>query len=122
MSAIDGNDKLASFSSTGSKVELAAPGVSVLSTSSDGDYTHYNGSSMATPYVAAAGALVMANGFTNTEARSQLNETAEDIGLSENEQGNGLVDAGSISRGDPSIGTGKPTNVGGNSATILVDR
>jgi subtilisin len=35
----------------------------------------------------------MANGYTNGDARSQLKSTAEDIGLSSNESGAGLLDA-----------------------------
>ena len=34
----------------------------------------------------------MANGYGNTEARDRLTSTAEDIGLGDEEQGNGLVD------------------------------
>ena len=35
---------------------------------------------------------MMDNGYTNSQARDQLNSTAEEIGLSSNEQGNGLLD------------------------------
>ena len=47
---------------------------------------------MACPHVAGAGALLMANGASNTEARQQLLVSAEDIGLSETEGGAGLLD------------------------------
>ncbi|MFW5938803.1 MAG: S8 family peptidase, partial [Halanaeroarchaeum sp.] len=97
VSATSEDDSLASFSSTGPEVELAAPGEDVLSTvppesSSDGLDT-FSGTSMACPHVSGAGAQLMANGYTNTEARSRLQETAEDIGLGDNEQGYGLLDA-----------------------------
>lgn len=77
-------------------MEIAAPGENVLSTvppesSSDGLDT-FPGTSMATPHVAGAGAQLMANGYTNTEARQQLGDTAEDLGLASNEQGSGLLD------------------------------
>ena len=91
VSATDSNDDLASFSSTGPEVELAAPGVDILSTL-PGGYGKLSGTSMSCPHVAGAGGQLMANGYTNTEARNQLGSTAEDIGLSENEQGNGLLD------------------------------
>jgi subtilisin len=94
VSATNRDDELASFSSTGPEVELAAPGVEILSTV-PGGYGTFSGTSMACPHVSGAGGLLMATGYTNTEARDQLDSTAEDIGLSENEQGNGLVDAAS---------------------------
>ena len=47
---------------------------------------------MACPHVAGAAGQLMANGYTNTETRNQLNSTAENIGLASNESGNGLLD------------------------------
>ena len=91
MRSTDSDDTLSSFSSTGSEVELAAPGGDVYSTVIGG-YDTYSGTSMACPHVSGAGAQLMDNGYTNTEARDQLTSTAEDIGLSSNEQGNGLLD------------------------------
>jgi subtilisin len=92
VSATNKDDCLASFSSQGPEVELAGPGKDVYSTVIDG-YDTFSGTSMASPHVAGAGGLLMANGASNTDARDQLNSTAEDVGLSDNEQGNGLVDA-----------------------------
>lgn len=91
VSATDSNDDLASFSSTGPEVEIAAPGVDIYSTLPSG-YGELSGTSMSCPHVAGAGGQLIANGYTNTEARDRLASTAEDIGLSENEQGNGLLD------------------------------
>jgi subtilisin len=86
------NDGLSSFSSTGSKVDLAAPGSGIYSTYTGGGYETLSGTSMACPHVAGAAGQLMANGYSNTEARDQMNSTAEDIGLPSNEQGNGLLD------------------------------
>ncbi|PSQ49781.1 hypothetical protein BRD15_02860 [Halobacteriales archaeon SW_6_65_15] len=100
VSATTPSDSLASYSSTGPEVEIAAPGgasdgddsTSVYSTI-PGGYDYFNGTSMATPHVSGAGGQLMANGYSNTEARSRLQNTAEDIGLASNEQGHGLLDA-----------------------------
>lgn len=91
VSATDSSDNLASFSSTGNEVELAAPGVDIYSTYKGGDYTTMSGTSMASPHVAGTVALVIAAGIG--EVRTQLQSTAEDIGLPPTEQGYGLVDA-----------------------------
>ncbi len=92
VSATNNSDGLASFSSTGSEVEIAAPGANINSTYVGGGYNTLSGTSMACPHVAGAGGLLMSEGYANTEARQQLTDTAEDIGLSDNEQGAGLLD------------------------------
>ena len=92
VSAIDEDDDIASFSSRGEEVELAAPGVDVLSSRPGDDYGSWNGTSMACPHVSGAGAQLMEHDYTNEEARDRLRRTAEDIGLDDGEQGNGLLD------------------------------
>ena len=123
VSATDENDDLASFSSTGPEIELAAPGVDVYSTYINNSYDTLSGTSMACPHVAGAAAHLMANGMTNAEARQQLQDTAEDIGLSDNEQGHGLLDAEAAVLGEPSepglsVSTNSATGVGETAATL----
>ena len=110
VSATSCDDTLASFSSTGPEVELAAPGDDVYS-SVIGGYDTFDGTSMACPHVSGAGGQLMANGYSNTDARDQLNSTAEDIGLASNEQGNGLVDvAAALGLDSSDDGTGNGPN------------
>ncbi|RQG88972.1 peptidase S8 and S53 subtilisin kexin sedolisin [Natrarchaeobius halalkaliphilus] len=92
VSATTPDDTLAWFSNRGPEVELAAPGVDVLSTVPQDGYAAYEGTSMAAPHVAGAGAIIMSLGYSASETREILNATAEDISLPSEHQGSGLVD------------------------------
>jgi type VII secretion-associated serine protease mycosin len=98
VAAVNGNLDHASFSNTGSYVDIAAPGDLILSTygASVTDYQYMNGTSMATPYVAAAAALVVAKNkaLSATRVRQILESTATDRGAPGRDDtfGHGVVD------------------------------
>ncbi|MEF8914490.1 S8 family peptidase [Natronomonas sp.] len=92
VSATDENDDLASFSSTGPEIEIAAPGADVYSTYLGGGYQTLSGTSMACPHVSGGAAQLAATGYTASEIRQRLKDTADDVGLAGNEQGAGRLD------------------------------
>ncbi|MGW0589402.1 S8 family serine peptidase [Streptosporangium sp. NPDC002607] len=109
VAAVDKSDAWATFSSQGPRIggglkpDIAAPGVAIaaaraagttMGTPLDEHYTAANGTSMATPHVAGAAAIMAQQhpDWTGTQIKAALMSTAKDDALSVYKQGAGRVD------------------------------
>jgi thermitase len=83
VAATDHRDARASFSNANADVELAAPGVDVLSTIPGGGYASFSGTSMATPYAAGVGAVLwqVSPGASASAVRGSLTTAVDDLGV-----------------------------------------
>ena len=102
VSATDDTNQIASWSSRGPEVDLAAPGVNIYSTYKGQSYATLSGTSMAAPHVTGAAALIIdtkkcdlnSDGIcTPAEVQQRLEQTAIDLGDpgKDNLYGSGLV-------------------------------
>jgi thermitase len=82
VAATDHNDAKASFSNTNADVEVAGPGVNVLSTIPGGQYAQLSGTSMATPHASGVAGVLWQLFPTDTAAgiRSRLDGAVDDLG------------------------------------------
>ncbi|TSB45351.1 S8 family peptidase [Alkalicoccobacillus porphyridii] len=97
--ATDQNNRRANFSQYGAGLDIVAPGVGVQSTYPGNRYVSMNGTSMASPHVAGAAALVKQRypSWSNTQIRNHLKNTATNLGNT-NQFGSGLVNADAATR------------------------
>jgi subtilisin family serine protease len=91
VAATDSSDALASFSNSGTFVEVAGPGVSVLSTYKGNGYATGGGTSMASPHASGVAALIWKSlGGTNAATvRTQLQSKVDDRGPAGKDTGYG---------------------------------
>lgn len=96
VAAINNKGQLANFSNYGkASVHVGAPGVNITS-STNGGYYSFSGTSMATPHVSGVAALILSNepDLTNLELKQRLIATAKPIaGLKGKVSSSGMVDA-----------------------------
>lgn len=77
----DSGDRRSSFSNYGTTVDIAAPGSSIYSLGLNGGYRKLSGTSMATPHVAGAAALLLSKrpGLTVAQLRRLLETTGDPV-------------------------------------------
>ncbi|EIT84652.1 alkaline serine protease, subtilase family protein [Fictibacillus macauensis ZFHKF-1] len=79
VAATDENDALADFSNYGDWVDVAAPGVDILSTVPGGKFEKLSGTSMATPLVAGLAGLLASQGKDASQIRKDIEGTADKV-------------------------------------------
>jgi thermitase len=90
--ATDDRDQRASFSNANSDVEVAAPGVDIVSTTRGGGYAAFSGTSMATPHASAVAAVLwqLSPGSTAASIRGGLTAAVDDLGPAGRDAGFGF--------------------------------
>lgn len=81
VAAIDDTDNPASFSQSGSYIDIAAPGVDIIGRSNDGQYYLWSGTSMATPLISGLAALLFSSHpeATASQVRQVLISSSQDV-------------------------------------------
>jgi len=95
--ATDANDVITAWTNTGNNIDLTAPGT-VFSTFSGGTYNSASGTSVSSPVVAGAAALVLSANpsLTGSQVQNILKQSADDLGVAgwDTNYGAGRVNVG----------------------------
>lgn len=93
VASIRSNLQRSCFSNVGSYVDIAGPGSGIWSTTSNGGYASWSGTSMATPHVAAAAAIVVGShpSCSAAGAEARILDGASPLGAPATHVGSGLV-------------------------------
>jgi serine protease len=121
VAAVDQSNRVASFSNYGrSTVDIAAPGVGIYSTLPNGKYGTYSGTSMATPHVAGALALVWDTHptWTYKQVIAAVLNTADRLSALSGKVASGLLDVGKAIAYDPASTTTPPPAKDSTGATV----
>ena len=80
--ATDSSDGLATFTNTGANIDLVAPGISIFTTTRDGGYASWAGTSFSAPITAGVAALVISAkpSLTGVQVQDILEQSADDFG------------------------------------------
>jgi subtilisin family serine protease len=108
VAATDQSDRIASWSTRGMFVDIAAPGQDIVTTAAGGGYQSWSGTSMATPMVSATAALLLAlrPDLTAGEATRLMLASADPAGLGgESLSGTGRLDVGAAIAAASATGT-----------------
>jgi thermitase len=96
VAATDNYDAHASFSTSGSQVDVSAPGVDIYNTFIPNSYDYESGTSQATPHVAGLAALIWSKypSYTAAQVWNRITSTAVDLGAAgrDNIFGAGRID------------------------------
>ncbi len=97
--AVDLSKKLAPFSTMNKEIDVVAPGVEIVSTYPGSRYAVLSGTSMSTPHVAGAAALIInqcekdfERTLTEAEIYAQLCKRTSTLGYKKIKEGNGFLD------------------------------
>ncbi len=117
VAAVDKNDQRALFSNYGDSVDVAAPGVGVVSCVPGGGYKSLNGTSMAAPHVAAVAAMFRLKYPSKTPAQIEtlLKNNVRDLGSPGKDRyyGHGILDLSKVK-------TVQPTGVALNKTSVSI--